>query len=342
MAWLARRSARGDPKEAASSALRAALLALLTGDEQRAEDLIAQAVKADSSAVDTYLALGRLYRKRGQVGRAIRIHQNMLLRDDLDESERIGALAELARDFRDGGFLRRAIASYEEVLVRDSKHLEALEALVDLLSQVHDYSRAIAINRRLARRNREKPGPTEARLLTRMAEIAHAEGQQQDARKLLKRALRRDARSGEALLLLGQIESERGRSKAALSAWRKAAEIDGASAAAVYDRLETAFASLDRAREYPGFLRQLLEQRPDDARLVLVLARVLADRGEVEPAVTELRRLLERDSGYLEARAALGRLLLSEHRNTDALKEYSELLEVLSGSGGRDPSEGLP
>jgi lipopolysaccharide biosynthesis regulator YciM len=342
MAWLVRRSARSDPKGEVNSALRAALLALLVGEQQQAENQITRAVNVDSNAIDAYLALGRLYRKRGQVGRAIRVHQNMLLRNDLDESERITALAELARDLEQGGFVRRAIASYEEVLVHDANHPEALEALVELLPQVRDYSRAIAMNRRLARRNRHRSAPVEARLLTRMAEAAHSEGQHQSARSVVKRALRKNPREGQALLLLGQLESERGRSKAALSAWRKAAQIGGAGTGAVYELLETAFASLDRAREYPDFLRQLLDQRPDDAGLGLALARTLSERGEVEPAVAELRRLLDRDSGNLELRAALGRLLLSEHRNTDALKEYGELLEVLLRSRDRERTQELP
>ena len=73
---------------------------------------------ASSTAVEAHLALGRLYRMRGEVGRAIRVHQNLLLRSDLAREHMQTALEDLAEDFRQGGFLQRAIASYEEVLAR--------------------------------------------------------------------------------------------------------------------------------------------------------------------------------------------------------------------------------
>jgi len=339
MARLGRELRRRRPEDEASAALRAALLAVLAGEEDRAEELIARAARADSSAIDAYLALGRLYRSRDEVGRAIRIHQNLLLRNDLQKAERITALAELARDFERGGFVRRAIACYEEVLTCDARDVAALDALLELLSEARDYPRAIEVSRRLARVKRERAPHTEASLLVRMAEVAHAEGRSEVARKAVKRALRKNADSCGALLLLGQLESERNRGKAALTAWRKAAQVGGPGAAAVYPRLESAYASLDRGQEYPGFLRELLQQRPDDVTLGLVLAQALATRGDVEPAVTELRRLLDGDSRSIQARVALGRLLLSEHRHTDAVKEYSELLEVLERGGDSEAAE---
>jgi lipopolysaccharide biosynthesis regulator YciM len=319
--------------------LRAALLAVLAGEEDRAEELIARAARADSSAIDAYLALGRLYRSRDEVGRAIRIHQNLLLRGDLEKAERITALAELARDFERGGFVRRAIACYEEVLTYDARHVATLDALLELLSEARDYPRAIEVSRRLARAKGERAPHTEASLWVRMAEVAHAEGRPEAARKAVKRALRKNADSCQALLLLGQLESERNRGKAALTAWRKAAQVGSPGAAAVYPRLESAYASLDRGQEYPAFLRELLQQRPDDTTLRLVLARALATRGDVEPAVAELRRLLDGEPRSIQARVALGRLLLSEHRNADAVKEYSELLEVLEPGGDSEAVE---
>ena len=102
----------------------------------------------------------------------------------------------------------------------------------------------------------------------------------------------------------------------------------------MYPRLEATFAALNRSRDYEGYLRDLLEKRPGDPAAQLALARALAARGETDAAVSELRSVLDGDASNLEARIALGRLLLAEHRDTDASKEFGELLEVLERQRG--------
>jgi lipopolysaccharide biosynthesis regulator YciM len=336
MAWLPRSLRRKRTPESADAALRAALIAVLGRDLERAESLLVDAVRRDPNAVDAYLALGRLYRMRGEIGRAIRIDQNLLLRRDLSREQTLAALEDLAEDFRQGGFLQRAIASYEEVLTRDVRHRGALSALVSLLASVRDFPRAIELSRRLTRLRR--PGqtdtcPDETELRVQSALTAQAEGRSADARRALKRALRRDPRKVFAWILLGEIEAERGRSKAALAAWARVPALDRRSGPQVYGRLEATYAALDRAREFEAYLAGLIAERPDDPHAREALARALAARGETEEAIAELRRLLARDPDDLGGRGALGRLILAEQRDPEAVKEYAELLDVLERQG---------
>jgi lipopolysaccharide biosynthesis regulator YciM len=313
--------------------LRSALLATLDRDLDRAEDLLTRAVRIDSNGVDPFLALGRLFRMRGEIGRAIRIHQNLLLRSDLAPAQRITALVDLAADFRQGGFLRRSIASYEEVASRDPKNREALRALVPLLAEVREFPHAIEVARKLARLEGVKSAAVEAGLYVEMAEAARAEGRNDDARKAAKRALRKDRNLVRAWIALGELEAERGRSKAALAAWVRVPEIDRRSGPLVYPQLEATYAALDRARDFEKLLQGLLETQPNDAGARLALARTFVARGEVELGVTELRRLLEREPDQREARAALGRILLAEGRDYEACQVLGELLDALDRQG---------
>jgi lipopolysaccharide biosynthesis regulator YciM len=317
----------------ADAALREALLAVLDRDLDRAEELLAAVVRRDSSAVDAYLALARLWRLRGEVGRAIRIHQNLLLRLDAGSAAGRLALLDLAADFRAGGFLRRAIAAYEDVLGHDPRNATALRALVGLLAEAREHPRAIEVARRLARVEGRDASGEEARLRIEMAEVALAEGRSHDARRFAKQALRRDRACARAWCLLGELEAERGRPRAALAAWSRVPRIDRREGPRVYAQLEATFAVLGRTRDYETFLRGLLAETPDDAPARLALARTLAARGDVEDAIAELRGLVAADSDDLEARAALGRLLLSESRDPEAVKEYAELLDVLERRG---------
>lgn len=340
MRWFRRSLPQGSPApRSAGAALRQALLAVLDHDLGRAEALLSRAVRLDSEDVDAYLALARVYRQQGEVGRAIHIHQNLLLRQELDARRRHEALLELAADFRAGGFLRRAIASYEEALSRDARDRTALACLARLYREIREHASAIDAERRLARLDKRDVGPVEAELWVDVAEAARAEGRTSDARRALKRALRRDGRCVRAWIVLGDLEVERGRARAALAAWRRVPVLDRRRACEVYPRLESAFAAAGRGREYEALLRRLMEDEPDDPAARLALARALAARGAPDEAVAEVRRLLERQPESLEAHGTLGRILLSEHRDPEAVKEYAEFLEVLERAGLLRPRE---
>src|SRR5262245_59050845 len=194
--WLRRR--RSAAARDAEAAARAALLAVLDRDHERAEQLLTESAELDSSGVEPYLALARFYRMRGDIGRAIRLHQGLLLRSDLGHEQKTRCLADLAADFRHGGFIQRAIASYEEVLARDPTHAGALRALVALLGDARNHPRAISLQRRLTRIENRDGSAEQAELLVDMAEAAHAEGRTRDARRAIQRALRVDPRSVRA------------------------------------------------------------------------------------------------------------------------------------------------
>lgn len=329
--WFRRRR-RLPEGRALADTFRRALLAVLAANYDEAERLISEAVQADSEDVEPYRALARLYLLRGEVGRAIRIHQNLLLRRDLPPGQRNAVLAELAEDFRQGGFLKRALASYQELVEHEPRNAAALRALAELLSETGEHAQALAVARRLARVEGRDPAG-ESRLQLRLARAEHAEGRHDVARRAVKRALRRDPDNADARLLLGELEAERGRSKAALAAWRELARRGGVRAVEVHPKLEASFAAVDRARDYETFLRGLLEERPDDAVARMALSRTLASRGETDSAILELRRAIDTHPRELPPRLALGRLLLDSGRDADALKAYDELLAWLEAPG---------
>jgi lipopolysaccharide biosynthesis regulator YciM len=242
-------------------------------------------------------------------------------------------MADLGADFAQGGFLRRAIASYEQVLAHDPKHHASLRALVRLLEDAREFPRAIELARRLARIEGRDPAAPEAALRVAMADASRAEGRSQEARKAVKRALRQDPKSVRGWIVLGELEAELGRAKAALAAWLRVPEIDRRAGPQVYPLLEATYASLGRTREFETCLRGLLAARPDDRGVRLALARSLAARGDAEPALAELARVLERDPDDLEARATLGRILLAEAREAEVAKAHAELIEALERQG---------
>ncbi|MEM9174894.1 MAG: tetratricopeptide repeat protein [Myxococcota bacterium] len=334
---IGRRRPVVDARKAGSveAALRRALRAAVAGDRPAAETWLERIVEADSADLDAYLALARLYREQGDIGRAIRMHQNLLLRSGLSKTQKNEALLELARDFDAGGFSERAVAGYEEVLDANPRDAEATERLVSLLGALREHSRALALVKRLRRFDREAADAHEGALLLAQARAQTDEGDADGARATLKRALRRDKTNAAAWSMLGDREAERGKDARAIDAWRKAVAADRSLGALLLPRIEAGFAARKKPQDYETYVRSLLEERPTDAAAQVALARTLASRGETREAIESLSRAVEIAPEAPALRVELGRLLLEEGHDGEALKAYGALLDAVERDGLR-------
>lgn len=334
MAWGRKNPALRGPAQL-SKAWRRGLRAAVSADWDAVETWLERIVEADSDDLDAYHSLARLYRRQGAVGRAIRMHQNLLLRTDLPRKERAEAIFELARDFEDGGFTERAAATYEEFLDLEPRHQEAIERIIPLLGGQHEYARALALVKKLARRNAEAASRLETSLLLDQARGAFEGGDHDAARQALKRCLRRDRSCAAALAMLGEIETERGKTAKAIDAWKRAAQADATIARELYPKLAAGYAARGKPADFDVFLRSVLDARPADAHARIALARALGSRGEGRAAIEELARAIEITPDDLSLRAELGRQLLASNQDAEALKAYADLVESID----RPPEE---
>ena len=328
---LGRRGRDSEARHGASvdAALRRSLRAAVAGDRAAAETWLERVVEADTADLHAYHALAELYREQGAIGRAIRMHQNLLLRRDLDRRGRTEALLELARDFDAGGFGERAIASYEEVLDTEPRNAEVLERLARLLHAQRDFARALVLVKKLRRQDRETADALERELLLAQAQSEYDEGESDAARSTLRRLLKRDRGNVTAWTLLGELEVERGRDAKALDAWKKGVLADPAGAGALYAKLDASYSASGKRDAYEKLLRGLLERSPEAAATRIALGRLLASRGESAAAIEELARAIEVAPRDARLRVELGRLLLEAGHEAEALKAYGSLLEAL-------------
>lgn len=327
MAW--RRKAASARPDDIDRAWRRSLRAAIAGDWPTAETWLERIVEADSKDLDAVHALARLYRQEGAVGRALRMHQNLLLRSDLNRKERSEALLELARDFEAGGYKERAAATYEEILSLEPRNVEVLHRLVSLLYDLQEFSRALSLVRRLRRRDRETGDRLEMEILLSQAEFLRDEGNHDAARRSIKRCLRRDKTCGLAWTLLGELEVERGKSARALAAWKRGAEVDATVASALYPKIAASFAARGNPEDFDKYLLKIIEERPSDHAARVALARTRAGRGDQALAVEVLARAIEIAPADPGLRVELGRLLMASGQEAEALKAYADLLDTL-------------
>ncbi len=308
--------------------MRRALHLVLAGDLVAAEAALSEAARLDSSSSDVYLALANLYRARGEIGRAIQIHQNLLLRKELDLELRREALLGLALDFRAGGFLRRAASSFEELLEVDPENQQALRELERIRIESGDWEGAIRIRRRIGRTDPATPQIL-AHLWTGLGRERAKAGHEAEARKSFRRAFGHDKRCAEAYIALGDLKFRDGKIRKAIGLWRRALPLHPAVGGLLYPRLWEGYMSLEEHASFEALLHERLGNEPDDREASIWLARSIVRQGRVDEGLSSLRRLLDRIPGFLPGYAEIGRVLLREKRDFESIKAFEELLDRL-------------
>ncbi|WP_028357895.1 lipopolysaccharide assembly protein LapB [Brackiella oedipodis] len=115
---------------------------LFNEDHDRAIDAFMEVAELDTETIELHFALGNLFRRRGEIERAIRVHQSLLTRDDLPEPDQQHALYELGQDYFKAGMFDRAENAFKEVLETHYR-LDAIRALIRIYEAEHDWSRAL-------------------------------------------------------------------------------------------------------------------------------------------------------------------------------------------------------
>ena len=131
--WIDRRRARESPHYILG------LNFLVANQIDLAIEELSKAASLDGDALEVHMILGNLYREKGQVGKAITLHQNLLQRPNLSKLEHAYVLLCLGLDYKRGGFVDRALEAFNEVLRLDPRNEYALLNLQKLHEEQHQW-----------------------------------------------------------------------------------------------------------------------------------------------------------------------------------------------------------
>ncbi len=220
--------------------------------------------KLDNESVETLLELGIFFRRKGEINRAIRIHQNLI------KHSTARALFELAQDYRYAGLLDRAEKLFQKLSRFDSHKTLALRQLQALYQQEHDWKKAIQTAQQVA----EATHTEIAQYYCEQAEEYQQQGQSQAAQKAIQNALKTDQNCARASLLEGQFALERGESKQAILAFQRVEQQDPDYISEIITPLQTCYEEIGQAQEFTHYLQHLLEHH-GCIRPMLVLANII-------------------------------------------------------------------
>lgn len=189
---------------------------LLNDEQDKALDIFLKLVEVDWETIDTSLALGTIFRRKGELDKSIKLHQTLLARPSLPQEYKSRVLLELARDYQLSGWLDRAEGLFNEVLKDDNFAQDALKYLMNIYQQEHEWNAAINIARRYQRKAKENLRPVIAQYFCELSEQAQANGDGKMAESLATQALSEDENCVRASIILGSIAMDRGAHKRAI------------------------------------------------------------------------------------------------------------------------------
>ncbi len=290
--WAARRAAARAAPALPPGEYYRGLGFLLNEQPDKAIEVFLRVLEVDSDTVEIHLALGNLFRLRGEVDRAIRLHENLIRRPNLDPALRAQALHELALDHMKAGLYDRAEALFRELETIPEHAPRALRQLCELYQQEKEWERATECARRLQALTGEPQGPLVAHLLCERAEAARRAGRGEEAWRLLRQALREDPRCARASLLQGTLAAEQSDCATALRAFREVERQDPAYLPEVVAPLAACLRRAGEREALRAFLEELLGRRRGGVSALLALTALVAETEGREAALEVLRRHL--------------------------------------------------
>ncbi len=288
---------------------------LLNEQPDKAIEIFVKMVEVDNETVETHFALGNLFRRRGEVDRAIRIHQNIIARPNLDKIQRDQALFALGEDYMRAGLFDRSEKLFEQLAEKSTHRGQALEKLVRIYEQQKDWRQAITAHQKLDAFS-VQPQNNIAHYYCEMADVARRDNDVKQARQYLRRAQAADAQTVRGALMRAGIALEMSDYKIAVRLYRRVIEQNQAFVSEVALKLMRSFEGSDNVEGFEKLLETLIRKYPEIVADV-AYAVVLHDEFQSRVAFQCLKDYIQSNNtlkDLLEALDATASLDLSDDR----------------------------
>ncbi len=231
---------------------------LLNEEQDKAIEVFLKLAEYNRDTVETHLALGNLFRRRGEVDRAIRLHQHLVSRPGLSDAMKTVALLELGEDYMRAGLLDRAEALFSDLVAMDAHAPSALRHLIAIYQHERDWHKAIEHARRLEVMTGEDEAPMIAQFYCELADRSRQHGARAEARDYLHQAFECQPDCVRAFMLTGRLQSEDGHHEEAVTAYEAAVDADIAFTPEILPPLLNSYARSQQMERAESFLRDML------------------------------------------------------------------------------------
>ncbi|KGT88921.1 tetratricopeptide repeat protein [Erwinia typographi] len=294
--YMGRRSAQQDKQQEASRLSRdyvAGVNFLLSNQQDKAVDLFLDMLKEDSGTVEAHLTLGNLFRSRGEVDRAIRIHQALMESASLTYDQRLLAVQQLGRDYMAAGFYDRAEEMFSQLVDETDFRIGALQQLLIIHQATSDWPKAIEVAERLVKLGKDKQRMEIAHFYCELALQAMGSDDLDRAMSLLKKGESADRQSARVSIMMGRTHMAKGEYGKAVGFLQRVLEQDKELVSETLEMLEICYQQLNQPLAWAEYLKRCVEENTG-AAAELYLSDVIEREEGGEVAQVYINRQLQR------------------------------------------------
>lgn len=294
--YMGRRNAQQSKQDEANRLSRdyvAGMNLLLNNQQDKAVDLFLDMLKEDTGTVEAHLTLGNLFRSRGEVDRAIRIHQTLMESASLSYDQRLLAVQQLGRDYMAAGMYDRAEDMFNQLVDETDFRVGALQQLLQIYQATSDWQKAIDVAERLVKLGKDKQRGEIAHFYCELALQQMGNDDMDRAMTLLKKGAAADRDSPRVSIMMGRVFMAKGEYAKAVESLLRVIEQDRELVSETLEMLQVCYQHLGKNDEWAAFLQRCVEENTG-ATAELMLAEIMEHREGQDPAQLYVTRQLQR------------------------------------------------
>jgi lipopolysaccharide biosynthesis regulator YciM len=294
--YMGRRNAQQTKQDEANRLSRdyvAGMNLLLSNQQDKAVDLFLDMLKEDTGTVEAHLTLGNLFRSRGEVDRAIRIHQTLMESASLSYDQRLLAVQQLGRDYMAAGMYDRAEDMFNQLVDETDFRISALQQLLQIYQATSDWQKAIDVAERLVKLGKDKQRGEIAHFYCELALQQMGNDDMDKAMALLKKGAAADRDSPRVSIMMGRVFMAKGEYAKAVESLLRVIDQDKELVSETLEMLQVCYQHLGKQDEWAAFLQRCVEENTG-ATAELMLAEIMENREGQDPAQMYVTRQLQR------------------------------------------------
>ena len=237
---------------------------LLSEQHDKALDTFMSMASVSQDNAETHIILGNLFRNRGEVDRAIRIHQNLIARPELTLAIRQQCLSELAKDYLKAGFLDRAELIFAKLSKEVLNPIPVLHYLKEIYELEKEWQKAIEVSLKIQSQDNEDLSDTISHYYCELAEMEISIRSINDmakAKKYINKAISYNKKSLRALILLGDISYQNNNYIDSIKQYVNLYENYPEQSYLVIDKIKVAYENLSTKENFYDFLKSFSKKR---------------------------------------------------------------------------------
>lgn len=294
------------------------LRAIITGDDNHAFIKLKQAVSEDTNNIDAYIKLGDLFRKRGQIQKAIQVHRELTMRKNLNREMTGHIYKSLAEDYIIAKKFDQALEALEKLVRDDYYNNWAQEKTLEVFEKTGQWDKAFNICKNLLKSKDQQK---------RLAVYKHLIGDDHfnksefhKARLAYKEAFHYDEKFALSYIMIAESYLAEGRKHEAVEFYKKLAENVPSEANQAFYKMEQTLFDLGQFSEVETIYNNILKVYPDDVGILKSLAGIAEKKGDIQAAIDSLTQAVNTDPDDVVAAVWLAGLYVNEGQNQQAYK----------------------